>query len=186
VSKTAVVAGSLALSALLVVVGGASAAAPPAECAWLSLGYGRGTKMAEASNEIFDDDALLLAGSVLRESHIWSLRYTRVGFDKSAGDVSFIYDRVFVRAPLFVSAGIGIGLLYLDDGGTTYDPNCCTSPVDSNYGMFDEVGFSWWGQVASGGRSGLDVGGRAFGAIGGNRDYWGIALVVRIGELGGD
>lgn len=183
VSATLLLLGLLVLCPLGAADAGAASAAPPEQAEWLVVGAGAGTNAAAVSNVIFDDVAFMLGGSVLRRSHIWSLRYTRVGTNGSIGDVAVLYDRVLARAPLLVSAGIGAGLLYRDSAGVT---SCCAGESSSAYGMFDEVGLAWWAQAASARPSGFNAGACLFGSVGGGRDYWGLALVARIGGLSVD
>ena len=183
VSATVLLIGLLVLCPLCAADARVAMAAPSEEAEWLVVGVGAGTGAAAVSNVIFDDAAFMLGGGVLRRSHIWSFRYTRVGTNGSIGDVAVLYDRVLARAPLLVSAGIGAGLLYRDSAGAT---SCCGGESDSAYGMFDEVGLSWWAQAASDRRSGFNAGACLFGSVGGGRDFWGIALVARIGRLSDD
>ncbi|MBK6732996.1 MAG: hypothetical protein IPG61_02680 [bacterium] len=92
---------------------------------WLTVGIGRGNDDSRESNELFDEAGFLLGGSILRDAHIWTLRHARVGFEQSSGDVAFLYERVLSRQRVLVSVGAGVGLLYRDQGGTSFEPTCC-------------------------------------------------------------
>lgn len=76
----------------LLIWAGSGRASPDGE--WLTVGIGRGNDGHRESFELLDEAAFLLGGSVLRDSHIWSLRHARVGFERSSGDVAFLYERV--------------------------------------------------------------------------------------------
>lgn len=182
-SSTHLFLGLLVLCPLCAADARVASAAPREEAEWLVVGVGAGTNRAADTNVIFDDVAFMLGGGVLRQSHIWSLRYTRVGTNGSVGDVAVLYDRVLARAPLLVSAGIGAGLLYRDSAGVT---SCCAGESNSAHGMFDEMGLAWWAQAASARQSGFNAGACLFGSVGGGRDFWGLALVARIGRLSVD
>ncbi|MBK7772009.1 MAG: hypothetical protein IPI48_16205 [bacterium] len=148
---------------------------------WLTVGIGRGNDDSRESNELLDEVAFLLAGSVLRDSHIWSLRHARVGFEQSSGDVAFLYERVLSRQRVLVSVGAGVGLLYRDQGGTSFEPTCCVYESAPESEFFDKAGGAWAAQVMTGTRAAVGWGLQGFGSVSGERSFWGVALVVQIG-----
>ena len=183
-SKNFVLGGLLALCLSSAAGAGPASAVAADEAEWLTLGLGGGTRIAAHDDLIIGAPAVLLGGTVLRQSHMWTLRYTRVGMDESVGDVALLYDRVLFRTSVFVSAGAGVGLLYKDDAGVTSSAECCAFSRGTEQGMFDRTGFAWSLQATSGRRSDLSLGACAYGAVGGNCDFWALALVARIGALG--
>ncbi|MBK7670748.1 MAG: hypothetical protein IPJ24_05030 [bacterium] len=148
---------------------------------WLTVGIGRGNDDSRESNELFDEAGFLLGGSILRDAHIWTLRHARVGFEQSSGDVAFLYERVLSRQRVLVSVGAGVGLLYRDQGGTSFEPTCCVYEIAPKSEFFDKAGVAWAAQVLTGTRATVGWGLQGFGAVAGERSFWGVALVVQIG-----
>ncbi|MBK7046318.1 MAG: hypothetical protein IPH48_07330 [bacterium] len=151
---------------------------------WLTVGIGRGNDGHRESFELLDEAAFLLGGSVLRDSHIWSLRHARVGFERSSGDVAFLYERVLSRQRVLVTVGAGVGLMYRDFRAITYDADGGASLGDRETGFFDEAAFAWSAQVMTGSRAAVGWGLQGFGSAISERSFWGVAVAVQFGERG--
>ena len=103
-----------------------------------------------------------------------SMRYTKLGFGESDGDLALLYERVFKNESYLFSAGFGLGLLYRSYGAVTDGPT---------NEFFERMGVAWSVQAASRKSATAGIGVTGFGEFAGSRSFGGFALVFQFGQL---
>ncbi len=144
---------------------------------WVTGAVGGGLLKSEDSNTIFNSVALLASGNISCGLNIFSVRYTRLVGDSSAGDLAALYERAGSIGRWQVSAGIGFGLLYHDYGAVSDGPQ---------NEMFEYGALAWSAEALRGTDGGVGYGVTAFGSVAGNRSFGGLAFVLSFGRLSGD
>ena len=153
--------------------------AEPAGRQWLALGFGLGAGPDKPSNEFFDHGAFLVSGNVLRGSHVWSLRYSRLGLNPAVGDLAILYGRVLARGHVFASVDAGAGLLH--EGHATYSiSDCCGDDRAVESLNFDRAGIAWAAQLSTDSAANANIGLHVFGSFAGATEFWGwtVALLI--------
>lgn len=164
---------------------GAQAAgeSPGARADWITLGVGLGDLTGDGGDHVlFDAMSFTVSGNLLRSHHIWQARFTRVVADDTGGDLALLCERVLSRRRILVSAGVGPGLVYRTEAGH-FEPLCCALKSAGGDGdVFPAAGVAWSAQALFGEGSGTGLGCQVFGTAAGERSFWGLALVLRMGE----
>lgn len=163
--------------------GVAPTAAPRAD--WVTLGFGAGDlgQVEIHENAAFNEMAFLVSVNALRDTKIWSARFTRLASDTVGGDLALLYDRVIARGDLLVSAGAGPALVYRNRIVSYEEPLCCalkSQPGDDDLSPI--IGLAWSVQALFGERTGSGFGLQAFGGLAEDRNFWALAAVFRLGE----
>lgn len=173
------------LLALIVVAlpspGFAAGNAPVAS--WVSLGFGRGVPPERADNELLAASAIVLGGSVQRSQDIFSFRYSRLGWDVATGDIALLYERGVLRRRVRVTVGVGAGLLYRNNHFRE-EPLPVAKHAAETTGTYDRAGAAWHVELTSNSSRDVRGGLAAFGSVAGEASFWGLALVLHLGDLG--
>lgn len=169
------------VAAALPAPGQAAGNSPPA--AWVSLGFGRGAPPERVDHELLASSAIVLGGSVQRSPSIFSFRYTRLGGEVAAGDIALLYERALVRRRVRVTAGLGAALLYRNDPAQE-DPLPAAKHAGDATGTYDQAGAAWHVEVTTNASPNVRGGLAAFGSAAGEGSFWGLALILHLGDLG--
>lgn len=169
---------SLLLTPLLSYAGGD-------EAAWLSLSVGRGAQAERPDNELLNAMAIALGASVQPGRTIFSFRYTRLGSESATGDIALLLERPIEFGGARVTAGAGIGLLY-GNAVQRWDPALVEKSIGGGDVAYHDAGAAWHVELTTNSSSNVRAGIQGFGAVADRGDFWGLALVLHIGPVGGE